>query len=577
MIPTDSIKFKGRSCFSRSWVGVDPVKPINVIIGRNNSGKSQLLNLVELLCGSKVQTNGWQLQCHTKLDEMSLRSIFPQSTSGGQLRGNYWIHHGQHLIGRTICWEVHADGAPHNLRFIEETKDDIHTSHSVKEARNSQILKNIHTTHHRVLRDRVFRRLLADRDISIELPESTPDLQPDGSGSTNLIRKFIVTSNSEFPHELVQTKLLESLNEIFRQDAEFTDIQVKLHDDEKDSDRKDRWEIYLGESKKSLVSLSNSGSGLKTVILVLLNLLVIPEILNKEKSKFVFAFEELENNLHPSLLRNLLQFIETYTRTEGAIVFLTTHSSTTLDVFGISNNANIVHVTHDGESAATRSVTRHFDRLGVVSRLGARASDLLQANGIIWVEGPSDRIYLNRWIEILSKGDFQEGRHYQCIFYGGSLLARTQVRAPEDVDPELVNLFQANSNIVVVCDGDRSSRGRRIKSRVKRIRDEVKQIPNAHIWITDAREIENYIPGNVLSQVLGRQSVVSPGRYEKFFPRKGSRGPSFVQSKLGGITIDKVDLAIFASRFMEREDMETRFDWKKQMTTIVNRIEAWNK
>lgn len=577
MIPSDSIKFKGRSCFARSWVGVDPVKPINVIIGRNNSGKSQLLNLVEFLCKNEIPLNEWELRCQTKLDEVFLRSAFPESTSFGNLGGNHWLDHGRHLIGRTISWDTNADGEPHNLRFTEQQEDNTYKKTSVEEARISTIRNNAYATHHRILKGRIFRRLLADRDIRIELPNHTPDLQPDGSGATNLIRKLIVTSNSEFPHELVQVNLLNSLNEIFRRDAQFTDIQVKVHDDEQDGERKDRWEIYLGESKKNLVSLSNSGSGLKTVILVLINLLVIPEILNRKKSKFVFAFEELENNLHPSLLRNLLQFIETYTRTENAIVFFTTHSSTTLDVFGLSDEANIVHVTHDGEAAKTKSVTRHFDRLGVVSRLGARASDLLQANGIIWVEGPSDRIYLNRWIEVLSEGSFQEGRHYQCVFYGGSLLARTQFKTPEDTDAELVNLLQANPNIVVVCDGDRSGRGRHIKSRVKRIRDEVKQIPGAHIWITDAREIENYIPGRVLGLVLGRRYVVDPERYEKFFPRKGSRGTSFVQSKLGGITMDKVDLAISASGHMEKDEMETRFDWKKQMNIIVKRIQAWNR
>src|ERR1017187_7950097 len=59
----------------------------------------------------------------------------------------------------------------------------------------------------------------------------------------------------------------------------------------------------------------------------------------------------------------------------------------------------------------------------VISELGAKPSDLLQANGIIWVEGPSDCIYLNRWLDLFTEGRLQEGRDYQCAFYGGSLLA----------------------------------------------------------------------------------------------------------------------------------------------------------
>lgn len=32
--------------------------------------------------------------------------------------------------------------------------------------------------------------------------------------------------------------------------------------------------------------------------------------------------------------------------------------------------------------------------------LGVKASDLLQANGIIWVEGPSDRAYIHLKIRV---------------------------------------------------------------------------------------------------------------------------------------------------------------------------------
>ena len=106
---------------------------------------------------------------------------------------------------------------------------------------------------------------------------------------------------------------------------------------------------------------------------------------------------------------------------KGCTVFLTTHSSTALDVFGMSKESQIIHVTHDGEAAKAFRITAHFDQLSVVSELGAKPSDLLQANGVVWVEGPSDRIYLNRWIELYSDGELTEGRDYQCAYYGGSI------------------------------------------------------------------------------------------------------------------------------------------------------------
>ena len=108
-----------------------------------------------------------------------------------------------------------------------------------------------------------------------------------------------------------------------------------------------------------MIPLSKSGSGLKTVFLVLLNLLVVPKIEQKEKSLFTFAFEELENNLHPALLRRLFQYLEDYAIKEKATIFLTTHSSIALDFFGVSDNAQIIRVLHDGESAHTKTVHTH--------------------------------------------------------------------------------------------------------------------------------------------------------------------------------------------------------------------------
>ena len=226
-------------------------------------------------------------------------------------------------------------------------------------------------------------------------------------------------------------------------------------------------------------------------------------------------------------------------------------------------------------------MSAYFDHLGVISELGAKPSDLLQANGIIWVEGPSDCIYLNRWLDLFSGGNLQEGRDYQCAFYGGSLLARTQFKSPEDAEAELVNLFRVNPNIVVICDGDRTAgagEGSRIKDRVRRINTEVKQIPGAHIWVTEAKEIENYVPGSVLGKVLKIEGVPDPGQYDVFFPSQDppKKEASFVESHLKCKTVDKMELAVQAVPHMTKNEMEKRFDLADQIGTIIKQIRGWN-
>lgn len=575
-----SVKFRGHRCFKNEWTGFEAIKPINVIIGRNNTGKSHLLDFVSDLCAKPhLGAMSLPLSCCGMLDENSLKRVFRPGTYGGDLPGqDHWQAHGSRLIGIQISWEMNVPERHCQPLFSDETNWRSPHGRAVDEARVRYIVQSLCEPRH-CLTGRKFRRLLADRNISAEGASNELSLQFDGTGATNIIRRYILSSKSKLSRDLIQKKLLADLNQIFRADGKFTEIQVKLHDEqgaETSSNSVNTWEIYLGEEKKGLVALSRSGSGLKTVFLVLLNLIVIPDILEISKNEFVFAFEELENNLHPALLRRLFQYLEDYALREKATIFLTTHSSVALDLFGLSKNAQIIHVTHNGESARAQTVSAHFDHLGVISELGAKPSDLLQANGVIWVEGPSDCIYLNRWIDLLSDGKLQEGRDYQCAFYGGSLLARTQFASPEKAEAELVNLFRVNPNVIVVCDGDRTRKGARVKDRVGRIRSEVLKIPNAHIWVTNAREIENYIPGEVLAKALVHNALPDPGQYEMFFPRKGNPGASYIEKRLKRKTLDKMDLAVLCAPKMDKAIMVGRFEWEQQIANVVERIRSWN-
>ena len=144
----------------------------------------------------------------------------------------------------------------------------------------------------------------------------------------------------------------------------------------------------------------------------------------KELANYIFLFEELENNLHPSLERRVLKYIDEISQ-KGAIIFLTTHSNTVLDSFQNSDNVQMYHVRKENKLIQIKTLNNIIGKKGCLDDLGIKASDILQSNGIIWVEGPSDRIYINKWIELWSNGRYKEGMNYQCVFYGGRLLSNT--------------------------------------------------------------------------------------------------------------------------------------------------------
>ena len=263
----DSIYFKGHSCFKKDWAGFDTIKPINVIIGRNNSGKSHLLDLVKALCEDKLFDNEWGYQCDGIFDEESLKEVFSENTSGGYLRGNYWSDHGVYFIDKAVTWEVTVSDGEKSARKISNIKfpDDFDLTHpysqryqqdpsyikQLSDARISEIYKVLHKATHQ-LNGTAFRRLFADRDIKIELPNTVLTLRPDGEGATNTIRRFILTSNERFPREVIQDELLAALNSIFGSDGQFSEIQVQVHDEAQEDAIKDHWEVYLGEDTKGL-------------------------------------------------------------------------------------------------------------------------------------------------------------------------------------------------------------------------------------------------------------------------------------------------------------------------------------
>lgn len=147
----------------------------------------------------------------------------------------------------------------------------------------------------------------------------------------------------------MEQDILKSLNTIFAHGASFTDIVCQLHEN-------NDWEIYLEEEHKGRIPFSQSGSGIKTVMLVLAYLILIPHIEQKSLNEYVFGFEELENNIYPALLRRLNDYIYKTSIEHDFIYFLTTHSNVLIDQFSKQVDAQIIHVTHDGESSFCTTV-----------------------------------------------------------------------------------------------------------------------------------------------------------------------------------------------------------------------------
>lgn len=275
--------------------------------------------------------------------------------------------------------------------------------------------------------------------------------------------------------------------------------------------------------------------------------------------------------MHPAVQRRLLSYIREVALEKNAIFFITTHSNVVIDLFSKDQFAQICHITQvDGETKL-KQVTTYIEASGILDDLDIRASDLLQSNGLIWVEGPSDRIYMNKFIELWSGGTIVEGLHYQCIMYGGHLRYHLSAEAPEYQQKKLFEILLTNRNAIMLMDSDKDSEEKPINATKERIRTEMELNSNL-CWITAGRTIENYIPQKAMEVLYNKEFKKKFGQYDDY--RTYLEG--LLADDDGKFYKEKVPFAEKIRPHLH-EDLNEIYDLKEKMIKVIEEIKKWNK
>lgn len=543
--------FKGFAEDPGRWL---QLQPITVLVGRNNAGKSAVIDALRVILakgkGFKAEHHRGGAQARMEISKLltpaDLRTTFLESQRHGHGHATDWAY-GQQFKGEVFARSYDSTWSPTLLTgpafpgipsgAQEKFRHDLIRGAAVPEGAIFQIN--------------------AERNVRPE-PETDPaPVQPDGTGLTNLIRGFLY--DARYSMNEVEDRLKGDLNEIYKGDTRFERILCRR-------DPNGLWEIYLAEYGGHPIRLSQSGSSLRSVFTILATIRLNPIVDQKSQlAENIFCVEEPENNLHPSLLRRLLDFLATAKGGSLGSLVLTTHSSTAIDWASRRDDSAIFHIRRAQAGSYVSEARKYPAMRELLDDLDIRASEILQANGVIWVEGPSDRIYVRQWIEAHSRGTLKEGIHYTIMFYGGKLLSHLSALPPDEIE-EAISLLRLNRNLAVIIDSDRKElKGVKfradINSTKKRIIAEVQSV-SGYVWITEGKEIENYLTPRILSELTEGQHTII-GKFDS------------VPGALGEVIGDKISLAHAASRATQASDLD-QLDLRMRVTELCDQVYRWN-
>lgn len=304
---------------------------------------------------------------------------------------------------------------------------------------------------------------------------------------TELLSPIFETEELGDEKDAIKTKFEEQcedlnikLNEVISDQHPVIDnVQIQVDEVDLSKSISPKIEVHDGNLDEWM-GLSDRGSGVgNQFILSMMQAYGDTQLQNT----YLVLFEEPENSLHPRAVREMGSAFYDISQRESQVI-ITTHSQALLNS---PDDASIIIARNDAGSASFESVDD--EGIEALEEIGAKNSDILQSDYVLYTEGGSDAAVLEVILKREVDPKLSEGITVQPA--GGS-----------NIEHALENMQAINRNSGILLDSDKTSPCADYGEQTELIKNEAERV-GLDYWILERRAIENYFHPKAIHEVLG--------------------------------------------------------------------------
>lgn len=437
---------------------------INIICGKNSSGKSAILNCIanenDIFLGKTLTETEVE-----ELENAYKGARLNTGWSGGVNHPNHYKPYYHQAIENlkkteiTLFFDEESD-------FIENINKKFQTAFG-KESRNlitDQIGRTLQTFFSETYKTTLLppkRILSGEEEISF-----SKAVEPTGQWPTN---KLLFAKTQPPGSETYRT--YEEIQKRFTEISSGHKFDVFSGTTNEANPRSLAKLKFASEYQKNWISAEECGSGLRD-LLIILYFSVIPEYQ-------IILIEEPENHIHPEIQRKLLRFLKLETDKQ---YFITTHSNIFL------NTTYADRIFYSSYENGTIKVSDATKRTEILNELGYSVSGNLVSDLIILVEGPTDVPIIE---EYLKKFGIDASYNIKIWALGGDIMAQLDL-----------TVFAEKYRVIALIDKDPKSASVRRKF--------INKCKDLNIPVTTLKRyaIENYFSVRALREIFKGQIPV---------------------------------------------------------------------